>query len=141
LKFRAIFVDFSEARDLFGIIFQFRGPNCKIRGCGMILKKLRGQSAKCQKLKFPGIVFSKGKAVDQVHKFVDRAGPVHRAPAAIATLGSSPELGPRPLRCLRALTEGRGRGKMTGLLRLRRRWRGISPAAELQLGRAMARAR
>jgi hypothetical protein len=33
-SFGAIFVDFSEARDLFGIIFQFWGPNCKIRDWG-----------------------------------------------------------------------------------------------------------
>jgi hypothetical protein len=36
LKFRGYFVDFSEARDLFGIIFQFWGPNCKIRDWGLI---------------------------------------------------------------------------------------------------------
>jgi hypothetical protein len=36
LKFRGYFVDFSEARDPFGIIFQFGGPNCKIRDCELI---------------------------------------------------------------------------------------------------------
>jgi hypothetical protein len=59
LKFRGYFVDFSEARDLFEIIFELRGPNCEIRDYGLILEKLRGQSAKCQKLEFPGIVFLK----------------------------------------------------------------------------------
>jgi hypothetical protein len=35
-------VDFSEARDVFVIIFQILGPNCKIMDCGLILKKPRG---------------------------------------------------------------------------------------------------
>jgi hypothetical protein len=39
---------------------------------------------------------------------VDHAGPVHHGPATIAALGSSPELGLRPLRCPRAPTEGGG---------------------------------
>jgi hypothetical protein len=52
-------VDFSEARDLFGIIFQIPGSNCKIMDCGLILKKPRGLSAKCRKLEFPGIIFLK----------------------------------------------------------------------------------
>jgi hypothetical protein len=52
-------VDFSEASDLFGIIFQILGPNYKIMDCGLILKKLRGLNAKCPKLDFLGIVFLK----------------------------------------------------------------------------------
>jgi hypothetical protein len=42
-------VDFSEAGDLFGIIFQFQRPNCKIRDCGLISKKSRGFLAKFPK--------------------------------------------------------------------------------------------
>jgi hypothetical protein len=48
-SFGAIFVDFSEARDLFGIIFHIPGPNCKIMNCGLISKKPRGLNAKCLK--------------------------------------------------------------------------------------------
>jgi hypothetical protein len=39
-------MDFSEDRDLFVIIFQIPGPNCKIMDCGLILKKPRGLLAK-----------------------------------------------------------------------------------------------
>jgi hypothetical protein len=50
LKFwGAIFVDFSEARDLFGIIFWIPGPNYKIMDCGLKLEKRRGLSVKCWK--------------------------------------------------------------------------------------------
>jgi hypothetical protein len=49
-------VDFSKARDLFGIIFQIPRSDCKFMDCGLILKKQRGLSAKCLKLDFPGIV-------------------------------------------------------------------------------------
>jgi hypothetical protein len=48
LKFWGYFVDFSEARDLFEIIFQIPGLNCKIMDCGLISKKPRGLSAKCR---------------------------------------------------------------------------------------------
>jgi hypothetical protein len=53
-------VDFSEARDLFVIIFQIPGPNCKIMDCRLILKKPRGLNEKCQKLEFFGNCFPKG---------------------------------------------------------------------------------
>jgi hypothetical protein len=49
LSFGAIFVDFSEARDLFGIIFQIPGFDCKFMDCGLISKKPRGLNAKCPK--------------------------------------------------------------------------------------------
>jgi hypothetical protein len=52
--------------------------------------------------------------VDRVHESVDRTGPVYRGLAGIATLKSSPELGLRPLRCPRALTEGRGDERQVG---------------------------
>jgi hypothetical protein len=104
-------VDFSEARDLFGIIFQFQGANCKIRDCGLILEKLWGLSAKMTEIGISRNCFSKGKPVDQVRESMDRAGQVHHGPATIAMLGSSTELGLRPLWCLRAPTEGRGRGR------------------------------
>jgi hypothetical protein len=52
-------VDFSESRDLFRIIFQIPGSNCKFLDCGLILEKPRGLCAKCLKLDFSGIVFLK----------------------------------------------------------------------------------
>jgi hypothetical protein len=39
-------VDFSEARDLFGIICQIPRFDCKFLDCGLILEKMRGLSAK-----------------------------------------------------------------------------------------------
>jgi hypothetical protein len=52
-------VDFSEARDLFVIIFQILGSDCKFMDCRLISKKPRGLSAKCLKLDFLGIIFLK----------------------------------------------------------------------------------
>jgi hypothetical protein len=42
-------MDFSEARDLFGIIFQFWRTLCETMGCGSISKKPRGLFAKFPK--------------------------------------------------------------------------------------------
>jgi hypothetical protein len=39
-------VDFSEARDLFGIIFKIPGSDCKFLDCRLITKKHRGFFAK-----------------------------------------------------------------------------------------------
>jgi hypothetical protein len=50
LKFRAIFVDFSEAKDLSGIIFQFPEAFCEIIDYELFIEKHKGLSAK-----FPGI--------------------------------------------------------------------------------------
>jgi hypothetical protein len=76
------------------------------------MKKDEGPKCKVSEIGISRNCFSKEKPVDQVHESVDCAGPVHRGPAAIAMLGSSLELGLRPLRCQRAPTKGRGRGKM-----------------------------
>jgi hypothetical protein len=46
LSFGAIFVDFSEARELFGIIFQIPWSDYKFLDCGLITEKHRGFFAK-----------------------------------------------------------------------------------------------
>jgi hypothetical protein len=49
LNFGAIFVDFSEARDLFVNIFRISDRTRKIVDCGLILENPRGLSAKSAK--------------------------------------------------------------------------------------------
>jgi hypothetical protein len=64
-------VDISEARDLFVIIFQIPGPNCKIVDCGLIFEKPRGLFAKFSITDFR-IKYSTENSVDRVHGAVDR---------------------------------------------------------------------
>jgi hypothetical protein len=46
LKFRGYFVDFSEARDIFGIIFQFRGASLRSYGLRVNFKETEGPLCK-----------------------------------------------------------------------------------------------
>jgi hypothetical protein len=91
-------VDFSEARELFVNIFQILGPNCKFLDCGLILEKLRGLSAKCPKLEFPGIIFLKETCGLSPRAHGPRAAPVHggpRSPSRGRLTGERPERRPR----------------------------------------------
>jgi hypothetical protein len=109
-KFRDLFVISGKWLGVFLEIFwKIQGASCKYVGCGLVLEKMRGLSAKCQEMGFSMNYFVEEKLVDQVHGSVDRAGPVRHGPMAIAAHGSSPELGLRPLRWPRALVKGRGR--------------------------------
>jgi hypothetical protein len=58
-SFGAIFVDFSEARDLFVNIFQILDLTEKFTDRGLILEKQRGFLAKCQGI-FGWEIFSNG---------------------------------------------------------------------------------
>jgi hypothetical protein len=112
-------VDFSEARGLFGIIFQIPGSDCKVMDRGLILKKPRGLSAKYPKLDFlgprwPGPPWTGGHC---------RARELIRA---------QPSAAPMPESSDRRAGERNGgwASPMVGLPWLGRRWKGVSPAAE-----------
>jgi hypothetical protein len=109
-KFRDLFVISEKWLGVFLEIFlKIRGASCNYVGCGLILEKMRGLSAKCQEIGFSRNYFIEEKPMDQVHGSVDRASLVHHGPAVIAARGSSSELGLRLLRCLRTPTKGWGR--------------------------------
>jgi hypothetical protein len=80
------------ARGIFGNIFENPRASYKYVGCRLILEKMRGQSAKCQEMRFSRNYFVEEKPVDQVHGSVDRAGPINHGLAAISTRRSSPTL-------------------------------------------------
>jgi hypothetical protein len=112
-KFRNLFVIFGKWLGVFLKIFlKIRGASCKYVGCGLILEKMRGLSAKCREMGFSMNYFVEEKPVDH-------AGPVHHGSVAIATRGSSPELSLQPLRCPRAPTKGQGRKREARGSRLR----------------------
>jgi hypothetical protein len=66
---------------------------------------------KTQEIGFSGIIFGWKHPWTRSTGLWTAGRVVHRGPAAIATRGSSPELGLRSLRCLRAPTKGQGRGR------------------------------
>jgi hypothetical protein len=70
-KFRDLFVIFGKWLGVFLEIFlKIRGASCKYVGCGLILDKMRGQSAKCWEMGFSWNYFVEEKPVDQFQ--VDR---------------------------------------------------------------------
>jgi hypothetical protein len=117
-------VEFSKASDLFGIIFQIPGSDCKFMDCGLISKKPRGLSAKCPKLDFLEIVFLKENPWTEstspwtapARSTVDRR-PLSRLGAHRSS--ASYRSGARELRP----------SLMVGLSRLGRRWKGDGEGA------------
>jgi hypothetical protein len=77
-NFRDLFVISGKWLGVFLEIFlKIRGASCKYVGCGLILEKMRGLSAKCREMGFSRNYFVEEKPVDQVHRLMDCAGPVH----------------------------------------------------------------
>jgi hypothetical protein len=73
-------VDFSEARDLFVIIFQIPGFDCKFLDCGLILEKSRGLNEKMPKIRISRNYFAKGNPWTESTSPWTTETPVHGGP-------------------------------------------------------------
>jgi hypothetical protein len=105
--------------------------------CELILEKSRGLSAKCLKLDFQRIVFlKKTRGPSPRVRGLHRPGPPwtggHCHSRELA--GAQPPTAPVPESSNRGAGERKGGpvNSMAGLSRLGRRWKGVSPAAELR---------
>jgi hypothetical protein len=71
LKFRGYFCGFSEARDLFGIVFQIPGAFMKICGLRADIQEVQGPFCKVAEIKeFSNLIFNgkfRGPSHDAVH--------------------------------------------------------------------------
>jgi hypothetical protein len=104
-------VDFSEARDLFVIIFQILRPNCKFLDYGLISGKQRGFGTNGPKLEFSGIIFLKETCEPSPRARGPRVALVHggpRSPSRERITGERPERRSRARNL--AAVEGKWRG-------------------------------
>jgi hypothetical protein len=111
-SFGTIFVDFSEARDLFVNIFRISDLTAKSRTAGRF-RKNRGAPLQNGGEFRPGFIFQRTNPwTGSMPPWTGRARSVHHGPMAARTEGGqgaaacSPELGLRPLRCANAHRRG-----------------------------------
>jgi hypothetical protein len=74
-------VDFSEARDLFVIIFQIPGSDCKFLDYGLILEKLRGLNEKMPEIRISRNYFPKGNPWTESTSPWTTVTPIHGGPS------------------------------------------------------------
>jgi hypothetical protein len=102
-------VDFSEARDLFRIIFQILGPNCKIMDCGLIFTNDRGLIANSLGFRIFPDLFCCRNSMDSVHGTMDHSRPRSTVDRPWTAAPGSPEL--RPLATPVSTGGGQGAGE------------------------------